>query len=157
MSFTVTIQNSAQQFGTNPGETILDAALRDNRIFPYGCRNGVCGACKCNLVSGAVDYGDYEEFTLTDEEKAEGKVLICQAIPLEDVTIDAEEVMTGQNIQIKMLPCRVGRMEQLSADVMRLYLTLPRTQEFNFIPGQYIDLLMKDGQRRSFSIANSRN
>lgn len=154
MSFTVTIQNSAQQFGTNPGETILDAALRDNRIFPYGCRNGVCGACKCNLVSGAVDYGDYEEFTLTDEEKAEGKVLICQAIPLEDVTIDAEEVMTGQNIQIKMLPCRVGRMEQLSADVMRLYLTLPRTQEFNFIPGQYIDLLMKDGQRRSFSIAN---
>ena len=154
MSFTVTTHHNGQQFETRPGETILDAALRDNRIFPYGCRNGVCGACKCNLVSGKVDYGDYEEFTLTDEEKDEGKVLICQAIPLEDVTIDAQEVMTGQNVQIKMLPCRVARMDRLSEDVMRLYLTLPKSQEFNFIPGQYIDLLMKDGQRRSFSIAN---
>lgn len=154
MSFTITNQRNQEQFTANPGETILDAALRDNRIFPYGCRSGVCGACKCGLVSGQVDYGDYEDFALSDDEKAAGKVLICQAVPLEDVTIDVDEVMTGQNIQIKMLPCRVGRMERLADDVMRLFLALPRTQEFNFISGQYIDLLMKDGQRRSFSIAN---
>ncbi len=154
MSFTVTVNDSQEQFDTQPGETILDAALRNNRIFPYGCRNGICGACKCNLLRGTVDYGHHEEFTLTEEEKGQGKLLICQAIPLENVTIDAVEVMAGRNIQIKMLPCRVNKMDRLADDVMRLNLALPKTQEFNFIPGQYIDLILKDGQRRSFSIAN---
>ncbi len=154
MSFSVTNQRNAARFATNPGETILDAALRDNRIFPYGCRSGVCGACKSTLVSGQVNYGEYEEFTLTDEEIAQGKLLLCQAIPLEDVVIDVDEIMSGQNIQIKMLPCRVARLEKLATDVMRVFLRLPTSQTFNFIPGQYIDILMKDGQRRSFSIAN---
>ncbi|MGB5705983.1 MAG: CDP-6-deoxy-delta-3,4-glucoseen reductase [Arenicellales bacterium] len=154
MSFTVTNQRNDGSFTTNPDETILDAALRDNRIFPYGCRSGVCGACKCTLVSGTVDYGEHEEFALSDEEKQAGKMLICQAIPLEDVVIDVDEVMSGQNIQIKILPCRVGKLERLAEDVIRLYLALPKSQEFNYIAGQYIDILMKDGQRRSFSIAN---
>jgi len=154
MSFTVTNQRNGGSFSANQGESILDAALRDNRIFPYGCRSGVCGACKCSLLSGSVDYGEYEDFALSDEEKAAGKMLICQATPLEDVTIDVDEVMAGQNIQIKMLPCRVGKLERLADDVVRLYLTLPKTQEFNYIAGQYIDIVMKDGQRRSFSIAN---
>jgi ferredoxin len=78
MSFSVTNQHNNSIFTTHQDETILDAALRDNRIYPYGCRSGVCGACKSNLVSGQVDYGDYEDFALTDEEKEQGKVLICQ-------------------------------------------------------------------------------
>ena len=154
MPIEVTNQRNDGRFTVHPGETILDAALRDNRIFPYGCRSGVCGACKSTLVSGKVDYGEYEEATLTDEEIAQGKVLLCQAVPLEDVVIDVEEVMSGQNIRIKMLPCRVARLEKLADDVMRVFLRLPKSQEFNFIPGQYIDIIMKDGQRRSFSIAN---
>ncbi len=154
MSFTVTNRRNEGSFSCKQGETILDAALRDNRIYPYGCRSGVCGACKCDLVSGIVDYGDYEDFALSEDEKLSGKVLICQAIALENVTIDVDEVMSGQNIQIKMMPCRVSQMERLAEDVIRLFLVLPKTQEFNYIAGQYIDILMKDGQRRSFSIAN---
>jgi CDP-4-dehydro-6-deoxyglucose reductase len=154
MSFSVTNQHNNSIFTTHQDETILDAALRDNRIYPYGCRSGVCGACKSNLVSGQVDYGDYEDFALTDDEKEQGKVLICQAIPLEDVVIDVKEIMTGTSIQIKMLPCRVGKINRLAQDVVQLFLTLPKTQEFKFIAGQYIDIILKDGQRRSFSIAN---
>ncbi|MGI9311775.1 MAG: CDP-6-deoxy-delta-3,4-glucoseen reductase [bacterium] len=154
MPRTVTNQRNNATFEVNPGETILDAALRDQRIFPYGCRSGVCGACKSTLVAGAVDYGEHEEFALSDEEIAQGKLLLCQAVPREDVVIDVEEVARGQDIQIKMLPCRVARLERLAEDVMRVFLMLPKTQAFNFIPGQYIDLLMKNGQRRSFSIAN---
>ncbi len=154
MPFSITNQRNGGQFTANDHETILDAALRDNRIYPYGCRSGVCGACKCSLISGRVDYGEYEEFALTEEEKEEGKVLICQAIALEDVTIDADEVMSGHSIQIKMLPCRVKKINKLAEDVIQMYLALPKTQEFNFIAGQYIDIVLKDGQRRSFSIAN---
>ncbi|MBX2868892.1 MAG: CDP-6-deoxy-delta-3,4-glucoseen reductase [Acidiferrobacterales bacterium] len=154
MAFSITNQRNDSVFNANDEESILDAALRDNRIYPYGCRNGACGACKCTLVSGDVDYGSYEDFALTDEEKAEGKVLICQAKPLSDVVIDVDEVMGGTNIRIKMMPCRVGKLERLAHDVVRLYLSLPKSQEFNYIAGQYIDIIMKDGQRRSFSIAN---
>lgn len=154
MPFSVTNKRNDTTFVINENETILDAALRDNRIYPYGCRSGVCGACKCDLISGRVDYGDYEDFALPDAEREQGKVLLCQAKPLEDVEIDAEEIMTGTSIQIRILPCRVKKIERLAEDVIQLFLALPKTQEFNFIPGQYIDILLKDGQRRSFSVAN---
>ncbi len=154
MSFEVTNQRNDSQFTVHPGETILAAALRDNRVFPYGCRSGVCGACKSKLVSGKVDYGDYEEATLSAAEIAAGKVLLCQAVPLSDVVVDVAEVMSGQDIRIKMLPCRVARLEKLADDVMQVFLQVPKSQEFNFLAGQYIDIVMKDGQRRSFSIAN---
>ncbi len=154
VSIEVTNQRNHSKFPVNSGETILDAALRDNRIFPYGCRNGVCGACKSTLVAGKVDYGEYEESALTEAEIEQGKVLLCQAIPLEDAVIDADEVMSGQNIRIKMLPCRVTKLSKVAHDVMLVFLGLPKSQQFNFIPGQYIDIVMKDGQRRSFSIAN---
>lgn len=154
MSFSITNRRTQSCFPAEPRETILDAALRAQRILPYGCRNGVCGACKSTLVSGAVEYGEYDASALTEAEIAQGKALLCQAIPLEDVVIDAPEVAAGQNIQIKMLPCRVARLEKLAPDVMRVFLLLPKSQQFNFLAGQYIDIIMKDGQRRSFSIAN---
>ena len=154
MAFTVTNQHNDSAFVANDGETILDAALRDNRIFPYGCRNGVCGACKCDLLSGQVDYGEYEDFALTDTEKETGKMLICQATPLSDIVFSADEIKTGASVQIKMLPCRVKRIERLAEDVIQLFLALPKNQEFNFIAGQYIDIVLRDGQRRSFSIGN---
>ncbi len=154
MAFSVTNKQNNTTFVVDDNETILDAALKDNRIYPYGCRSGVCGACKCTLVSGRVDYGSYEDFALPDEEREEGKVLICQAKPLEDIVLDVEEIMTGTSVQIKVLPCRVRAIDRLAEDVVRLFLALPKTQEFNFLPGQYIDILLKDGQRRSFSLAN---
>ncbi len=154
MPFSVTNKRNNTTFVVNDKETILEAALRNNRIYPYGCRSGVCGACKCSLVSGTVDYGNYEDFALPDEEKEQGKVLICQAKPLEDVLLDAEEIVADASIQIKVLPCRVRQIDRLAKDVIRLFLVLPKNREFNFIAGQYIDILLKDGQRRSFSLAN---
>lgn len=151
---TVTNRRNDSRFEARAGETILDAALRDNRIFPYGCRNGMCGACKSELVAGQVDYGDYEAATLTDAEIAAGKLLLCQAVPRGDVVIDVDEIRSGENIRIKNMPCRVEKLHRLAGDVMQVFLRLPKSQEFNFIPGQYIDILLKDGARRSFSIAN---
>ncbi len=154
MSYTITNQRSQSSFTAHPGETILDAALRDGRIFPYGCRSGTCGACKSTVLSGRVDYGVYEDFALSAEEIAQGKALLCQAIARQDVVIDVEEILTGVAIQIKKLPCKVTRLERLAVDVMRVFITPPKSQAFDFIPGQYVDIIMRDGKRRSFSIAN---
>ncbi len=153
MSYTVTNRTSVQQFAVEGDETILDAALRQGRVMPYSCRSGTCGTCKSKLVSGRVDYGTYESQAMTEEEKNNGHVLICQAKPLEDIVIEAREVAAAANITIKTLPCRVVRMEKLAHDVMCLHLKLPQGQELAYLAGQYIDIILRNGKRRSFSMA----
>src|SRR5688572_26227637 len=80
----VTLQPSGHQFQVEDGEAVLAAALRQGFVLPYGCKNGACGSCKCRILAGAVDYGVYQAKTLTDEEKAQGKALLCQAKPLSE-------------------------------------------------------------------------
>jgi len=133
---------------------VLEAALRDNVALPYGCRNGACGACKGKLLQGAVDYGTHQPGSLTDDEKARGLALLCTARPLGDLTLEAKEIAAARDIPVKTLPCRVERMERLATDVMALWLKLPSNERLQFLPGQYIDFLLKDGRKRSFSLAN---
>jgi CDP-4-dehydro-6-deoxyglucose reductase, E3 len=151
---TVTLQPSGLQFQVEEGEAVLAAALRQGYILPYGCKNGVCGSCKAKILAGTVDYGVYQQKALTDEEKAQGKALFCQAKPLSDLVIEARTIGAAKDIQIKKLPCRVQKLERLSEDAMLLQLKLPANGKLVFLAGQYIEFLLKDGGRRSFSIAN---
>lgn len=155
MSHQVTIQPSGHEFTVNPGETLLGAALNAGFALPYGCRNGACGACKGKVLSGEVDYGVYQEGALTPEDKAKGLALFCCAQARSDLSIEVKEVGAVKDVPIKTLPCRVERMEKLSHDVMALWLKLPSNERLQFLPGQYLDFLLKDGQRRSFSLANT--
>lgn len=154
MGYRITNIRNNRSFECQDGETVIDAALREQHIYPYGCRNGACGACKTKLLSGKVDYGICQEHALTEDEKQQGALLLCQAQPLSDITIDVEELRSGSDIRIKVLPCRITRLETVAQDVMRVFLALPKGQSFHFMPGQYIDIMLRDGQRRSFSIAN---
>jgi CDP-4-dehydro-6-deoxyglucose reductase len=102
-----------------------------------------------------VDYGVYQKKALTDDEKAQGKALFCQAKPLGDVVIEARTVGAAKDIQIKTLPCRVQTMRRLADDVMVLGLKLPANERLQFLAGQYLEFLLKDGSRRSFSMGNA--
>jgi CDP-4-dehydro-6-deoxyglucose reductase len=155
MSHQVTIQPSGHQFTVKPNETLLSAALNAGFSLPYGCRNGACGACKGKILAGSVDYGAFQEGALTHEDKLKGLALFCCAKAQTDLTIEVKEVGAAKDIPIKTLPCRVERMEKLADDVMALWLKLPSNERLQFLPGQYIDFLLKDGKRRSFSLANS--
>lgn len=155
MSHQITIKPSNHTFTANEGETILEAALREGFVIAYGCRNGACGTCKGKVLEGRVDYGVYQEHALPPGEKNQGLALFCQAQPLTDLAIECREVGAARDIQIKTLPCRVQKMDRVSADVMVLHVKLPATERLQFLAGQYIDILMKDGQRRSLSIANA--
>jgi len=151
----VTIQPSGHQFQVEEGEAVLAAALRQGFVLPYGCKNGACGSCKGKIVAGTVDYGVYQAKALTDEEKALGKALFCQARPLTDLVIEARTIGAAKDIQVKTLPCRVQKMERVAEDVIILGLKLPANERLQFLAGQYLEFLLKDGSRRSFSMGNA--
>lgn len=151
---TVTLQPSGHQFQVEDEEIVLEAALRQGFVLPYGCKNGACGSCKGKILSGTVDYGNYQAKTLTDAEKAQGKLLLCQARALSDIVLEARTVGAAKDIQVKKLPCRVQKLERLAEDVIVMQLKLPANERLMFLAGQYVEFLLKDGGRRSFSIAN---
>jgi len=151
----VTVQPSGHAFDVAEGESVLTAALRQDLVLPYGCRNGACGSCKGKILEGRVDYGVYQKKALTDEEKTQGKALFCQAKPLTDLVVEARTIGAAKDIQVKRLPCRVQKLERLADDVMVLYLRLPANERLQFLAGQFIEFLLKDGSRRSFSMGNA--
>jgi CDP-4-dehydro-6-deoxyglucose reductase, E3 len=155
MPHQITILPSGHQFTTRENETILEAALREGFPLPYGCRSGACGTCKGKIVEGRVDYGQAQEATLTEEEKRSGLALFCCAHCETDLVIECREIGALKDIQIRTLPCRVEKMVRAAPDVMVLHLKLPSAERLRFFAGQYIDVLLKDGKRRSFSLANA--
>jgi len=155
MSHQITIKPSGHTFFAQPGETVLQAALREGFPLPYGCRNGACGTCKGKIVQGTVDFGSYNESALTQAEKQAGMALFGCAVPLSELVIECREIGAIKDIKVKTLPCRVQKLERIAPDVMIIYLKLPANERLQFLAGQYIDILMKDGKRRSFSLANA--
>lgn len=155
MGFKVRIEPSGHEFTVARGETVLAAALREGFNLPYSCRNGACGTCKGRILAGTVDYGDYEARALSADERAQGFCLFCRAQPRSDLTIEAREIGAAKDIVIKTMPCRVAKMQKLAPDVMALYLKLPQSERLQFLAGQYIDILLRDGRRRGFSLANA--
>jgi CDP-4-dehydro-6-deoxyglucose reductase len=154
MTHQVTIRNTGHRFAAQDGSSILQSALDAGLVLPYGCRDGACGSCKGKLIEGRIDYGRYSEKALSAGERDQGYALFCQAKPLSDVVIEAREVRKAGDIQVRKLPARVQRLERVADDAMIVYLKLPANERLMFLPGQYIDILLKDGTRRSFSMAN---
>lgn len=155
MSFTVHIKPSGHRFEVEPDEPVLDAALRHGYAFPYGCRGGACGACMGKLLDGTVDYGTELPPALSSDDVEQGLALFCQAHATSDLTLEIKEIGEGDALEIKTMPTKVQKKEFLSHDVVRLYLKLPETERMQFRAGQYIDILLPDGRKRSFSLANA--
>ena len=149
----IIIKPSDHSFDCAADETVLQAAMRADLMIPYGCRNGACGTCKGRILGGEVDYGPHQASTLTDVEKKAGLALFCCARPRADLTIEVREVRRAGDIQIKRLPCRLESIVKAAPDVAIVKIKLPTTERLQFLAGQYIDFLLKDGKRRSFSLA----
>ena len=90
MSYKVTVKNGDQYFTVEPGESILAAAKRQNLTLPYGCDNGVCGACIFKIIEGNIEYPDGQPFALLDEDLEAGKGLCCLGQPTSDMEIELE-------------------------------------------------------------------
>lgn len=155
MPHQVTLKPSDHVFTVEDDESVLTASLRAGYTLSYGCRNGACGTCKGKVLEGRVDYGTHQDTALTAEEKAKGYALFCQAKPLTDLVLEARVIGGAGDIQVRTLPCRVQKLGLLAPDVMRLELKLPANERLQFLAGQYLEFLLRDGSRRSFSMANA--
>lgn len=155
MSHQISVTPSGHNFAAEADETILEAALRQGLTMPYGCRDGACGACKGKVLSGTVDHGKSQAHALSDAEKADGLTLYCCAKAQSDLKIECKQVSLATDIPVKTLPSRIEKMERLAPDVIDMHLRLPANERLQFLAGQYIDILLKDGKKRSFSLANA--
>ncbi len=153
MPHQITIKPSELSFACDDGETVLAAAMRAELMIPYGCRNGACGTCKSRIIEGEVDYGHFQAGTLTDNEKKQGLALLCVAQPKTDLVIEVREVRRAGDIHIRKMPCRIEKIDKVAHDVAIVSLKLPANERLQYLAGQYLDFLLKDGHRRSFSIA----
>jgi len=154
MSHKVTIHPTGHQFDVESGESILDAAMRQNIDLPYGCRGGACGSCVGFISNGEVYYDD-EPIALDDEMKANNQALFCIAKTNHDLEISIEELDDSTQLEIRQLNCHVSSKNKLCHDVIALKVTLDNNERLQYHAGQYIEFILEDGKHRAFSIANS--
>jgi CDP-4-dehydro-6-deoxyglucose reductase, E3 len=150
----VRLSRSDRSFDVSPGEPVLEAALRAGLNLPHSCKGGNCGSCRARLLEGAIAYPNGRPLGLSQTEETDGLVLLCQARARGDLLIETFEAVPAEEIATKRLPCRVASTARLSHDVMAVHLKLPVAEQFHFRPGQYVDIMLSKGRRRSFSIAS---
>ncbi len=154
-SFQISVQPSGRTFSVNEGEAILAAGIRQGVGLPYGCKDGACGSCKCKKISGVVLHGPHQSKALSDEEEASGFVLTCCGVPYSDVVLESRQVTEAGAFPIKKMPSRVTLLEKKSHDVMLMKLQLPAHDGFAYRAGQYVEFILRDGTRRSYSMATA--
>ncbi|HZX25494.1 MAG TPA: CDP-6-deoxy-delta-3,4-glucoseen reductase [Telluria sp.] len=155
MTFQITVQPSGHTFTCESDETVLAAAIRGGIGLPYGCKNGACGSCKGKVVEGSVTHKPYQQRALSEQEKAEGYALFCCAQTSGDLVIEAREVAGSSDYPVRKMPARVQSMERVAPDVIVLKLQLPASEALAYRAGQFIEFMLRDGKRRSYSMANA--
>ena len=155
MSFNITVQPSGRTFIAEADEALLAAAMRNGIGLPYGCKDGACGSCKCKKLEGTIVQGTHQLKALSIEEAAKGFILTCCATALSDVVIESRNVTDERAFPIKKMPTRVANMTKASHDVMLVRLQLPAADVFKYHAGQYVEFLLRDGDRRAYSMANA--
>jgi CDP-4-dehydro-6-deoxyglucose reductase len=155
MRFAITLQPSGRAFEVQRDEPLLTAAIRQGIGLPYGCKDGACGSCKSRLIEGRVIHGAHQLKALSEAEEAAGLILTCCATPQTDCTVEARSVPGAGEFAVLKMPTRVMALHKPAPDVALLRLQLPANQSFRYHAGQYIEFILRDGARRSYSMANA--
>ena len=155
MSFNVNVLPSGRSYNANAGEALLAAAIRQGIGLPYGCKDGACGSCKCKKLEGTVTHGPHQLKALSVEEEANGFILTCCGVAESDIVLESRQVTDESAFPVRKMPARVTSLERLSSDVMVVRLQLPASDVLKYHAGQYVEFFLRDGERRSYSMANA--
>jgi CDP-4-dehydro-6-deoxyglucose reductase, E3 len=152
--YSVRIEPHGRTIRVSAGRPVLEAALAMGLNVPHSCKSGHCSSCRAVLRTGSIEYPHGRPAGITAEEAQADKILLCQARALTDLVIETRLIARVSEVDIKTLPCRIARLTLLGPDVMQVFLRLPAVESLQFHPGQYLDVLLEEGRRRSFSIAS---
>lgn len=150
MTYQVKIADSSGiSFPCEADETILEAAERAGYAIPYSCRKGICSSCEGDLVTGAalVRGRGLSEGPL-------GDVQFCQSRPRSDIEILPKRIEKRGAIVRRKVAATVFRLTRAASDVTVLQLRFPTGVRVKFDAGQYLRVLMPDGDSRNYSMAN---
>src|SRR5690606_35920184 len=141
-----------QRAPVRAGETLLDAGLRAEIPLPYECRSGGCGVCKATLIGGDIEMSGYQPTALSEDERRAGRILLCCARALSDVEFEYEDhAAAAAATQIRSYRTVVERLEPLAHDVMLVALRVQDGERIGYEAGQYLNIVLEDGSRRSYS------
>lgn len=155
VSHRITLQPAGRSFDVEDDEPILAAAIRQGIGMPYGCRDGACGSCKSRLLQGQVVHGPHQLKALPQAEAEAGLILTCCARATSDCVVQARAVPGAGEHPVQKMPTRVLAIERAAPDVAIVRLQLPANQSFQYFAGQYLEFILKDGMRRSYSMATA--
>ncbi len=155
MSFNITVQPSGRTFAAETDEALLAAAIRQGIGLPYGCKDGACGSCKCKKLEGSITQGPHQLKALSREEAEAGFILTCCATAHSDIVIESRQVTDESAFPVKKMPTRVASLAKASHDVMVVRLQLPAADVFKYHAGQYVEFLLRDGDKRAYSMGNA--
>ena len=147
MTHQIQIAGTDVRFACAADQNVLDAALQAGIEMPYSCRKGVCGNCAGGVPSGDV------QCPPSDVAPA-GQRLLCQCVPLSDLVIEPGAWHRIDPSARKTYAVKVHRNTLAADDVSILALRLPAGKRAKFKAGQYVQVMLPDGSRRSYSLAN---
>ncbi|MDB5712890.1 MAG: CDP-6-deoxy-L-threo-D-glycero-4-hexulose-3-dehydrase reductase [Sphingomonadales bacterium] len=149
----VTLSNG-RTFAADATTSILDAARGHGITLEYSCHTGRCGTCKASVIEGETFVLRAEQESLSAAESARGVILTCCRAAVGDVILDIEPLDRLAGFEIKTIPSRIVSIDRLAPDIIKLVLKTPPNSPMRFLPGQYVDVIVKD-VRRSYSLANA--
>ena len=152
--YQVRIEPHGRTITVPESRAVLDAALAAGLNLPHSCKSGHCASCRARLLAGTIHYPNGRTAGLTEQEARDGYVLLCQARAQSDLAVEVRLIANVEDVEIKTLPCRIAKLRRLAPDVMQVFLRLPAVEPLRFKAGQYLDVLLEGGRRRSFSIAS---
>jgi NAD(P)H-flavin reductase/ferredoxin len=140
-------------------ESVLLAALNQGLAFPYNCRVGGCGECKCRLVQGKVKELTDKSYLLTAEELQQNYILACQSLPKSDLVIEVALRDAQTSHPIVERTGTIVALQPLTYDILHVRIAL--NEAMAYTAGQYADITVPAGagrgagESRSYSFATS--
>lgn len=153
--FKITVRPSGHEFMARAEQTVLEAGLAHDVVLPYGCRDGACGSCKARILEGTIEQGPHAPGALRPAEVDDGYALLCCARPTSDLVVQARVIEGVGDIPLRKMPTRVSTLRMAAPDVAVLELQLPANERLQYLAGQYIELILRDGARRQYSLGSA--
>lgn len=149
--YTIHLKND-KSYPCDENTSLLRAALNNDISLEYSCFEARCRSCRVKILQGKVE-NLQDEKVLTAEEKAAGYVLSCNVVPRSEVILDVEDLAVKLP-KPQVTPCKINNITVLTPNIVEVVLRLPPKIVFQFLAGQYVDII-RNGQKRSYSINHS--